>query len=240
MADDAEDIISLGGTPEPETEPEPEGHEASPKAAVEQFRPESKDTIPTAIGSAVQDQSAPKKPKQPGIDHQGLVDMLETRTAGATLLAEKVCRASFARKDVLLIDSLLVQFQDVGKPFVEICPHTLRTRCDQAQNEQCQLAHFHIRQLPQTDATLGDCSYLNTCHRLDTCRYVHYELETPSQAEAERMAHERQRMKAQRQKPESEQAVLPPQWLDADLRKLDTSVLGKFDVIMADPPWDSG
>lgn len=32
---------------------------------------------------------------------------------------------------------------------------------------------------------------------------------------------------------------LPPQWLDCDLRKLDTTVLGKFDVIMADPPWDS-
>lgn len=33
--------------------------------------------------------------------------------------------------------------------------------------------------------------------------------------------------------------LLPPQWIDCDLRKLDVSVLGKFDVIMADPPWDS-
>ena len=240
MADDAEDMISLEGTPEPELSPEPELHEPSPAAAVEQLRPESRDTTASAVRSAVQDQSASKKPKQPGIDRQGLVDMLETRTAGATLLAEKVCRVSFVRKDVLLIDSLLAQFQDAGQPFVEICPHTLRSRCDQAQNEQCQLAHFQIRQLPQTDAALGDCSYLNTCHRLDTCRYVHYELETPSQAKAEQMARERQRRKASRQRPESEQAVLPPQWLDADLRKLDTSVLGKFDVIMADPPWDSG
>ncbi|KZT38972.1 MT-A70-domain-containing protein [Sistotremastrum suecicum HHB10207 ss-3] len=30
----------------------------------------------------------------------------------------------------------------------------------------------------------------------------------------------------------------PPQWLNCDLRKFDYSVLGKFHVIMADPPWD--
>ncbi|PVF93728.1 MT-A70-domain-containing protein [Serendipita vermifera] len=32
--------------------------------------------------------------------------------------------------------------------------------------------------------------------------------------------------------------VLPPQWLECDLRHFDCSVLGKFHVIMADPPWD--
>lgn len=33
--------------------------------------------------------------------------------------------------------------------------------------------------------------------------------------------------------------LYPAQWIDCDLRKLDVTVLGKFDVIMADPPWDS-
>jgi hypothetical protein len=28
-----------------------------------------------------------------------------------------------------------------------------------------------------TELELGDCSYLNTCHRMDTCKYVHYELD---------------------------------------------------------------
>ncbi|KAF9468987.1 MT-A70-domain-containing protein [Collybia nuda] len=32
--------------------------------------------------------------------------------------------------------------------------------------------------------------------------------------------------------------VLPPQWINCDLRRFDYSVLGKFHVIMADPPWD--
>ncbi|KAH8113355.1 MT-A70-domain-containing protein [Phellopilus nigrolimitatus] len=35
-----------------------------------------------------------------------------------------------------------------------------------------------------------------------------------------------------------EEPLLPPQWLNCDLRRFDYSVLGKFHVIMADPPWD--
>lgn len=31
---------------------------------------------------------------------------------------------------------------------------------------------------------------------------------------------------------------LSPQWINCDLRRFDYSVLGKFHVIMADPPWD--
>ncbi|KAK0498405.1 MT-A70-domain-containing protein [Armillaria luteobubalina] len=32
--------------------------------------------------------------------------------------------------------------------------------------------------------------------------------------------------------------LTPPQWINCDLRRFDYSVLGKFHVIMADPPWD--
>ncbi|KZT72652.1 MT-A70-domain-containing protein [Daedalea quercina L-15889] len=35
-----------------------------------------------------------------------------------------------------------------------------------------------------------------------------------------------------------EMKTLPPQWINCDLRRFDYSVLGKFHVIMADPPWD--
>ena len=30
---------------------------------------------------------------------------------------------------------------------------------------------------------------------------------------------------------------LPPQWIECDLRSLDPTALGHFDVVMADPPW---
>ncbi|KAG8709027.1 hypothetical protein FRC09_000909 [Ceratobasidium sp. 395] len=32
--------------------------------------------------------------------------------------------------------------------------------------------------------------------------------------------------------------LLPPQWINCDVRRFDYGVLGKFHVIMADPPWD--
>lgn len=36
----------------------------------------------------------------------------------------------------------------------------------------------------------------------------------------------------------TELTLYPPQWIQCDLRYLDMTVLGKFAVIMADPPWD--
>lgn len=50
------------------------------------------------------------------------------------------------------------------------------------------------------------------------------------------MAEERRQKEHLRRRREK---TYPPQWIDCDLRKLDVTVLGKFDVIMADPPWDS-
>ena len=32
--------------------------------------------------------------------------------------------------------------------------------------------------------------------------------------------------------------LAPVQWVQCDLRNFDLSVLGKFSVVMADPPWD--
>lgn len=36
----------------------------------------------------------------------------------------------------------------------------------------------------------------------------------------------------------NEQALPEPQFINCDIRKFDMSVLGKFGVIMADPPWE--
>ena len=34
------------------------------------------------------------------------------------------------------------------------------------------------------------------------------------------------------------QKISPSQWINGDIRQFDFSILGKVDVIMADPPWD--
>ncbi|KAF8529286.1 MT-A70-domain-containing protein [Hysterangium stoloniferum] len=84
------------------------------------------------------------------------------------------------------------------------------------------------------------------------CRYLHFEVDYDgSILEAER---ERRRLNSRNDESHSgrggyklgiglgpsgqEPSLLPPQWISCDLRRFDYSVLGKFHVIMADPPWD--
>ena len=37
---------------------------------------------------------------------------------------------------------------------------------------------------------------------------------------------------------EGQTRLTPPQWVQCDLRNFKLPVLGKFTVVMADPPWD--
>ncbi|KAI0316974.1 MT-A70-domain-containing protein [Amylostereum chailletii] len=76
------------------------------------------------------------------------------------------------------------------------------------------------------------------------CRYLHYEVDwDPGDAGNEIKKDDRPRRKPFRlgiglgPSGVSSQ-MLPPQWINCDLRRFDYSVLGKFHVIMADPPWD--
>ncbi|KAJ3090068.1 N6-adenosine-methyltransferase subunit mettl3, partial [Quaeritorhiza haematococci] len=63
---------------------------------------------------------------------------------------------------------------------------------------------------------------------MDMCKYVHYELDEDGV-----------RVDIERSLPIPRVAkTLPPQWIQCDVRKFDLKVLGKFSVIMADPPWD--
>lgn len=108
---------------------------------------------------------------------------------------------------------------------------------------QCNKLHFKKIIQNHTDETLGDCSFLNTCFHMDTCKYVHYEVDTyvgqtpnvvPAKFEAtdERVAGQKRHIA------DACTTLYPPQWIQCDLRFLDMTVLGKFAVVMADPPWD--
>ena len=41
----------------------------------------------------------------------------------------------------------------------------------------CPRVHFRRLVFPWTDVAMGNCSYLDTCRHMKTCRYVHYELD---------------------------------------------------------------
>lgn len=105
--------------------------------------------------------------------------------------------------------------------------------------------HYIPNLKSQTDVSLGDCSYLDTCHKLNSCRYVHYLQYVPAEIlkgkGSQDNAHETSgtvnytlgyNCSCALRKP------LPAQWIRCDVRKFDFSILGKFSVVIADPAWN--
>lgn len=106
---------------------------------------------------------------------------------------------------------------------------------------RCNKLHFKKIIQSHTDETLGDCSFLNTCFHMDTCKYVHYGLDNSSNSNsksAEIDKSDRALALPTLKVVDPSTALQPAQWIQCDLRFLDMTVLGKFAVIMADPPWD--
>lgn len=126
-----------------------------------------------------------------------------------------------------------------GAQVMEFCPHGTKLECQKSSKELCKKLHFKKIIQSHTDEALGDCSFLNTCFHMDTCKYVHYEVDSPKTLLKDGGS------KEIFEKPGSASVssrigtiLYPPQWIQCDLRYLDMRVLGKFAVIMADPPWD--
>uniref|UniRef100_A0A914V9U7 mRNA m(6)A methyltransferase n=1 Tax=Plectus sambesii TaxID=2011161 RepID=A0A914V9U7_9BILA len=139
-------------------------------------------------------------------------------------------------KELALID----KFKSDGSSMHEFCPRGTKRDCAKASpdNRYCERLHFRKIVQKHTDHSLGDCSFLNTCFHMDTCKYIHYEVDYSTSTRND-----------DRKKTESQTALmgvgdahqhqmLPPQWVQCDMRLFDLSVLGTFSVVMADPPWD--
>ncbi|XP_072753059.1 N(6)-adenosine-methyltransferase MT-A70-like protein isoform X2 [Anoplolepis gracilipes] len=143
-----------------------------------------------------------------------------------------------------------------GAQVMEFCPHGTRVDCVKLNGgpgfaEKCKKLHFKKIIQSHTDESLGDCSFLNTCFHMDTCKYVHYEVDGPTAQPKETNDSDSLNNSAPKalnldnkngggtsSNVGSELTLYPPQWIQCDLRYLDMTVLGKFAVIMADPPWD--
>ncbi|KAF7114749.1 hypothetical protein RHSIM_RhsimUnG0077100 [Rhododendron simsii] len=107
--------------------------------------------------------------------------------------------------------------------------------------EEYYVVHFRRIIAHHTDVNLGDCSFLDTCRHMKTCKYVHYELDntqdvTPNMMSAAALPPP----KPLKQRAEycSEVELGTPQWINCDIRNFRMDILGQFGVIMADPPWD--
>ena len=113
------------------------------------------------------------------------------------------------------------------RPF---CEYGTRQECAKHSKTECNKVHFKPIIKPHTDVTQGDCSYLDTCRHMDICKFVHYQIEDNELIPSNR--------KELILSGDTGNQILPSQWINCDIRNLDCSILGKFDVIMADPPWD--
>ena len=130
----------------------------------------------------------------------------------------------------------LLNFQSAGGSRLrEFCSYKTKDDCRRARSSSkaCAKLHFHRIVHPHTDQSLGDCSFLNTCFHMETCKFVHYSIDD-SIDEPEALPRRSALLKTALPRTK----LTPPQWINCDMRYFDMSVLGKFAVIMADPPWD--
>eukprot|EP01062_Namystynia_karyoxenos_P022477 TRINITY_DN1863_c0_g2_i1.p1 TRINITY_DN1863_c0_g2~~TRINITY_DN1863_c0_g2_i1.p1 ORF type:complete len:731 (+),score=273.52 TRINITY_DN1863_c0_g2_i1:70-2193(+) len=134
-------------------------------------------------------------------------------------------------------------------PFYPLCPLGADVECTRCPDvSQCENVHITRVILPHTKREWGDCPYLDGCRRQMMCEYVHYKIIPPRGADLELVrniyisSQSQRRDAAGRPVPFSVgmmgRPLLPAQWIQCDIRKFDLRVLGKFQVIMADPPWD--
>lgn len=133
-----------------------------------------------------------------------------------------------------------------GAQVMEFCPHGTRAECVRAQegdsptmedgSKECNKLHFKKIIQAHTDESLGDCSFLNTCFHMDSCKYVHYEVDALDAVRPD--ADTGRPLTIAKRTIDPAATMYPPQWIQCDLRYLDMTVLGKFAVVMADPPWD--
>ncbi|KAK2193539.1 hypothetical protein NP493_10g04021 [Ridgeia piscesae] len=191
-----------------------------PSAKKQQLKPPGRDSADDSVESLLSMQSA--KEKENKKLNEEILQLLSKPTAKELSLVEK--------------------FRSQGGAQVkEFCAFGTRLECLRTNtNKHCDKLHFRKIIHKHTDESLGDCSFLNTCFHMDTCKYVHYEVEH---------ADRRSRMPprcdlskpdggAKKKIQEGSTTLFPPQWVKCDLRNFEMSVLGKFTVIMADPPWD--
>lgn len=136
---------------------------------------------------------------------------------------------------------LVERFKTQGGPQLqEFCQYGTKEECVKIgeSKEACKKLHFRKLIKKHTDESLGDCSFLNTCFHMDTCKYVHYEIDYPEKENKVALLKKEAQLSSIKTADGETVNMFPPQWIQCDLRYLDMAVLGKCAVIMADPPWD--
>ena len=131
---------------------------------------------------------------------------------------------------MLYVHKIIHQAHNVVQPEI--------LKCSQTKIHYLPILNNH------TDLYLGDCSYLDTCHKMKTCRYLHYYSLFPITTKQD--DHEQGITKRPSDHEytvgecytEYQRKQIPAQWINCDVRYLPFLILGKFAVIVSDPAWD--
>ncbi|XP_058104888.1 probable N6-adenosine-methyltransferase MT-A70-like [Magnolia sinica] len=127
-----------------------------------------------------------------------------------------------------------------GSQLKEYCLNLTKEDCRRQSvlYTACDKVHFRRIIAPHTDISLGDCSFLDTCRHMKTCKYVHYELDPTPDMPVMGATPPPKPIKSRRAEYCSEVELGEAQWINCDIRTFRMDILGQFGVIMADPPWD--
>ncbi|CAO1620218.1 unnamed protein product [Sympodiomycopsis kandeliae] len=110
-----------------------------------------------------------------------MTDISDTEDAVQAIYAQYLHRPTAKKK---LLADLYKPPHNIHQTF---CEHLTEEECDRARqgssNAPCTRAHFQVLRFPQTDDSLGHCSYLSTCHRTSTCKYLHFRPIPPKNAD---------------------------------------------------------
>ncbi|XP_077170968.1 N(6)-adenosine-methyltransferase catalytic subunit METTL3 [Paroedura picta] len=202
---------------------------------------------PSALASSELLKEPPKKSRKQASDLDLEIESLLSQQSTKEQQSKKVSQEILELLNTTTAkeQSIVEKFRSRGRAQVqEFCDYGTKEECMKASDADRPCRKLHFRRIinKHTDESLGDCSFLNTCFHMDTCKYVHYEIDACADPDApggrELNAGQELALPQAVGRDPSVDRLFPPQWICCDIRYLDVSILGKFAVVMADPPWD--
>ncbi|SBT30850.1 mRNA (N6-adenosine)-methyltransferase, putative [Plasmodium ovale wallikeri] len=147
---------------------------------------------------------------------------------------EKTNILSIIEAPTVIEEMRIKKFQKKEDSVKIICPYLTKKICNK-HNKECNKVHFKKIISEHTDVSLGDCSYLDTCRHIETCKFVHYAVDKDDNNVTE----QKHVIKKKNNLFDLKENTYGPQWIRCDLRNFDLSIFNQYvSVVMADPPWD--
>ncbi|CAI5791266.1 N6-adenosine-methyltransferase catalytic subunit [Podarcis lilfordi] len=202
---------------------------------------------PSALASSEVLKEPPKKSRKQASDLDLEIESLLSQQSTKEQQSKKVSQEILELLNTTTAkeQSIVEKFRSRGRAQVqEFCDYGTKEECMKASDADRPCRKLHFRRIinKHTDESLGDCSFLNTCFHMDTCKYVHYEIDACADLDTpcgrELSSGQELALPQAVGRDSSVDRLFPPQWICCDIRYLDVSILGKFAVVMADPPWD--